>query len=136
MGVTLGPVFDKKFPGDSLFSEYTDGKDLMFGMGRFDEICSAKGVTLFSTLAGPDEAEIEALIAELKEGETLKDSWFSCVDGISTVSTLINALRTEKQWSKGFRPADVRSFISGLEKLEECLQLGKKKRAKFYLLCC
>jgi len=136
MGVTLGPVFNKKFPEDRLFSIYTDGKDLFYGMSRFDEICAAKRVTLFSTLCGPNEDEIEAMVAELEEGETIEETWLSCADGVRTVGTIIRALESEKQWSKGFRPRELRSFVDQLRKLEELLNVGKKKRAKFYFLCC
>lgn len=136
MGVTLGPVFDKKFPDDDLFGNYSDGKDLVYGMTRFDEICAAKSVTLFSTLCGPDEDEIEEMAAELEEGETLEDTWFTCTDGLKTVTTIIGALETEKQWTKGFRPREVRDFVEQLRRLEEALTLGKKKKAKFYFLLC
>jgi hypothetical protein len=134
MGVCLGLAFDKKFPNDDAWSKYTDGKFLLHGMDRFDEICNAKKVTLFSALAGPDEDEMEALAAELAEGETLEITWFTCADGIRTVKTLIDAMKSDKQWSKGFRKNEVRDFIEGLQKLEECLEVGKKKRARFYLL--
>jgi len=68
MGLTLGPVFDKKFPEDDLFSKFSaDGKFLLDGMSRFDEICTVKNVPLFSTLCGPDEDEMEAMAEELEE---------------------------------------------------------------------
>ena len=137
MGLTLGPVFDKKFPEDDLFSKFSaDGKFLLDGMSRFDEICTVKDVTLFSTLCGPDEDEMEAMAAELEEGETLEETWFTCADGLRTLSTIILALESEKEWAKGFRPREIRDFIVGLRKLEEVLSIGKKKKAKFYFLCC
>jgi hypothetical protein len=136
VGVTLAPCFNKKFAGDDLFYKYSDGKDLLYGMSRFDEICAAKGATLFSTLCGPDEDEMEAMAAELKEGETLKETWFTCADGLRTVTTIIKALESEKQWLKRFRAREVRYFLDGLRKLEEALIIGKKKKAKFFFLCC
>ena len=72
MGVTLGPVFDKKFPDDKLFGDYSDGKHLVYGMTRFDEICAAKSVTLFSTLCGPDEDEMEETPAPRKRTTPLR----------------------------------------------------------------
>src|SRR5204862_7965410 len=99
-----------------------------------DEICSDKKVTLFSVLAGPTDDEMEALAAELAEGEMLEITWFTCSDGIRTVRALIDALQTEKKWSKGFRKNEVREFVETLQKLEECLDAGKKKKARFYLL--
>ena len=39
MGLTLGPVYDKKFDGGGSFSKFTDGKDLLYSMDLLDEIC-------------------------------------------------------------------------------------------------
>src|SRR5262249_47285442 len=86
MGVCLGLGFNKKFPEDDRWSKFTDGKSLLYGMSRFDEICADRGVTLFSTLAGPDDDEMERLAVELPEGETLEPTWFTCADGIRTVT--------------------------------------------------
>ena len=136
MGVTLGPVFNKKFPEDKIFGQYTDGKDLVHAMSRFDEICAAKGVTPFSKLAGPDEDEMEAMAADLEEGEMFEETWFTCSDGIRTVRAIISALESEKKWSKGLRPYEVRNLLTCRRKLEEALDIGKTKKAKFYFLCC
>ncbi len=133
MGRGYFPIFDKKFVEDELFSDNCEGKALAKGMARFDEICVAKGISRFSTFCGPDEEELAAMAADLDEGETLDGAWFSCAVGLRTVRAIIDALDSEKQWSKGFRPREIRHFLEELRKLEESLSIAKKKRAKFVL---
>src|SRR4051794_8350468 len=115
MGLTLGPVFDKKLAGADSFSKFTDGKELVHALDLLDQICNEKGVTPFGTFA-PD---FEALADELEPGEKLDDLWFSCADGLRTVSALIEALQSEKQWPKGLRKNAIKGLIECLRELEK-----------------
>jgi len=132
MGLTLGPAFDKKFEGADSFSKLTDGKDLVQALDLLDRICNEKGVTPFGTFA-PD---FEALAEALDSGEQLEEMWFDCADGLHTISALIEALRTEKKWSKGLRKNEVKGLVECLQELEKDLNIAKKKKARFYLLVC
>lgn len=136
MGITLNPEFNKKFPECNLFRDFSDGKDLVHWMDRFDDICASEGVKHFSDFCyPPDEDELLELTADLNEGETIEEPWFGCAHGVRTVNTIIRAFESDKKWSKGIRAYEVRNLLNVLRKLEEVLMIGKKKRAKFYLLC-
>lgn len=132
MSAALSPVFSKKFPGADSFSKSSDGKAIVISMPRLDEICAAKGLTPLSTFA-PD---IDAIAEELPEGEVFDGILFSSTDGLRSVSGVIKALQSEKEWSKGIRKNDVGDLLRDLKELERLLKTAKQKRSKFYLLYC
>ena len=131
MGVALAPIFKREFPGDDSFEKATDGKNLSRNLDCLDEICADKSVTAFSIFA-PDWDELAAELPDEELSE--RDLWFSSADGLRTVSVLIAALQTEKQWSKGLRKNQVGYLLRDLLELERVLNVAKQKRAQFYLL--
>jgi hypothetical protein len=130
MGVCLGLMFDKKLPEADSFSEFTDGKDLVHAMDGLDDLCKQNDVTAFSTFA-PD---YDSLADELADGETLDEIWFDTADGLRTISVLVEATASEKKWSKGLTKSEISVLIECLKELERCLEIGKRKKARFSFL--
>src|SRR5713101_4234085 len=128
MGVGITPHCEKEFPGSESFSKFTDGKDLVHSMGRLDEICMQNRLTPFSTFA-PD---YDSLACELSEGEVLEEICFDSADGLKTVSELIKALKSEKQWFKGLALWKKEAEVVGecLQLLQRLLKTAAKKRIR------
>lgn len=130
MGVCLSLTFDKSFPEGDSFSKFTDGKDLVDAMDRLDALCRKEDVTLFSGFA-PD---YDSLAEGLKKGESLDEIWFSSGDGLRTVSRLICATASDKEWSRGLAKSRAKLVIDCLKEIERLLKIGKRRKAKFYFL--
>ena len=115
MGVPLALQFKKDIPKAEFSS---DGKRLTLFMDLLDKISKENDLTPFSRFVEDD----------FGEGE----SWFESADGLQTVSGIIKAFQSEKQWSK--EPRKLKCFASlmaELKELEHCLEIGKKKKIPF-----
>ena len=131
MGVALGLLFDKELPEAHEFSKFTDGKDLAASIPVLDDICREQGLPPFSTFA-PDFEELEE---EMPLEEVYGDHLYhSCAKALRILRELMTALETEQRWSKELGKARTKSLIACLGELERLLNIGKKKRARFYLL--
>ena len=117
MGVPLALQFKKDIPKAD-FSKLYDGKRLTLFMDLLDEISKEHDLTPFSSFVEDDYAKVE--------------SWFESEDGLQTVSAIIKAFQSEKQWSK--EPRKLKCFpslMAELKELERCLEIGKKKKMPF-----
>jgi hypothetical protein len=131
MGVALGLVFDKQLPEALEFSEFTDGKALAASIPILDDICQERELVPFSTFA-PDFEELEEQMS--LEELCAKDLYHSCATAGRIIRELLTVLKTKRRWAKELGKARTRCVIACLEELERLLNIGKKKRAKFYLL--
>jgi len=131
MGVALGLVFDKQLPETKEFSEFTDGKDLASCIPVLDDICQERELVPFSTFA-PDFAELEE---ELPLEEVYGDNTYqSCAKAIRVINKILTVLETERKWAKELGKSRLKTVIATLKELDRLLTIGKKKKAKFYLL--
>jgi hypothetical protein len=130
MGVCISANFDKEIP-DADFAEKSDGKAITLFIDLLDTVSREKGVSPFTSFALDEEGAID----QLEGDEELQEPWFECADGLRTVSVLVKALESETKWSK--EPKRLRQFgnlVNELKELERCLEIGKKKKARFYLM--
>lgn len=125
MGVCLTPHFNKKLPGAEFDS---DGKNFTLFFDLLNDISEEQGLTRFSDFT--DDAVLEAL----EESRTYKEPWSSPSEGLRTIRGLIKVLESEPGRVKKPLRRRAKGLVEDLRDLERCLEIAKKKRARFFLM--
>jgi len=126
MGVGLAPRFDKKLRGVDFDS---DGKGLTLFFDLLNDICEDEGLTPFR-----DFTDDEALEALDRGKAKYKEPWRSPSDGLKTIHGLISVLESEPKRVEKTLRSHVKYLLADLKDLEHCLEIAKKRKARFYLM--
>jgi hypothetical protein len=128
MGVCLAVIFDKKFPEADAFSDFTDGKIIVYNLFKLDTLAERSNVDPLSKFAPDYDPDVY-------NGPPIDEQWFEIADGLKTISAILSALESAPDQS-GLSKTEAQDVTEDLAELHRVLTESKRANARFYLLYC